>query len=206
MSVKRLLFVDDEPNILNGLRHRLRRQRARWELVFVDGPLRALEYLERESVDVIVTDMRMPEMDGAELLERVRKGFPHVTRVILSGHAEKSAALKAVAVAHQYLSKPCGAGELERVIERITALQSATDQTEVRRVVGAVGNLPSPPRVYVELAEAMEQDKASIPQVAQILRKDMALCAKLLHMVNSAFFRLPREVSRVEDALEHRSS
>ena len=203
MGVKRLLFVDDEPNILNGLRHRLRRQRTKWELVFVDGPLKALEYLARESVDVIVADMRMPEMDGADLLDRVRKSYPHVTRVILSGHAEKCAALKAAAVAHQYLSKPCGEGELERVIERITALQSATDQTEVRRVVGAIAHLPSPPRIYGELTATIDQESASIPQVAEILRKDMALCAKLLHMVNSAFFRLPRTVSRVEEALTY---
>lgn len=73
---KRLLFVDDEANILAGLRRALHGMRSEWEMNFVDSADAALHALEQENYDAIVTDMRMPVMDGAELLEVVKKTSP----------------------------------------------------------------------------------------------------------------------------------
>ena len=103
--MKRILFVDDEPRVLEALQRMLRPQRKRWEMLFAGGGEEALAILGSAPFDVIVTDMRMPGMDGARLLQHVKERFPSVIRVVLSGHVEMEAALRAAPVAHQFLAE-----------------------------------------------------------------------------------------------------
>ena len=200
---KRILFVDDERAVLEGLRDRMRRQRAKWEMSFVESGREALQVLGSEPIDVIVTDMRMPEMDGAALLATVQAKHPNVMRIVLSGHAEVESALRAVPVAHQFLSKPCDAGVLENVVERVCGLQALLGDETIRRIVGGIDKLPSLPRVYAQLTAALSDDDATVADLSRILKQDTAICAKLLQIVNSAFFRLARTVSTVEDAVTY---
>lgn len=109
MPRRRILFVDDEPNVLAGLRNLLRKQRDRWEMLFAPSGKAALEEMATCPVDVIVSDMRMPGMDGAELLRLVKERYPRTVRIVLSGHAEREAVSRAISVAHQFLSKPSDA-------------------------------------------------------------------------------------------------
>src|SRR5882724_1774440 len=106
---KKILFVDDEPNILGGLRRMLRPLHQEWTMEFTEGGAQALAVLDREPYDVIVSDMRMPGMSGAELLEAVRGRFPNMVRIILSGQCDEESGLRALRVAHQMLYKPCNA-------------------------------------------------------------------------------------------------
>jgi DNA-binding NtrC family response regulator len=122
---KRILFVDDEPNILGGLRRMLRSQQHEWTTEFAEGGLQALAILDREVFDVVVSDMRMPGMTGAQLLEEVRQRFPHVVRIILTGECDKESGLRALRVAHQMLHKPCDTEILKAVIAGTTALGAA---------------------------------------------------------------------------------
>jgi DNA-binding NtrC family response regulator len=95
VSKPKVLFVDDEPRILDGLRRSLRAKRGEWDMSFAPGGEPALEVLAGAPHDVIVSDMRMPGMDGAELLTRVSTLYPEVARVVLSGQAEAEAAIPA---------------------------------------------------------------------------------------------------------------
>lgn len=194
---RRVLFVDDELNVLEGLRHRLHRQRHRWEMSFVDSGEAAIDFLACEPVDVVVTDLRMPRMDGATLLQHVRARHPHVVRMVLSGHAEQQTALRAVSVAHQFLAKPSEPGVIENAVERACSLQSLINDHRVRQAVGRVDHLPSMPRVYSQLKAILQDENVSAEQVAGVLKSDMAICAKTLQLVNSAFFRLSRSISDV---------
>src|SRR5713226_9458509 len=105
--MRNILFVDDEPRILDGLQRTLQVQHLPWEASFALGGEAALALLETRPFDVIVADMRMPQMDGATLLTRVRQQFSHVARIVLTGYTEFDTALRAVPVAHQSLAKPC---------------------------------------------------------------------------------------------------
>jgi HD-like signal output (HDOD) protein len=200
---KRVLFVDDEPNILEGLRNLLHRQRRKWEMLFVQSGGEALKVLDREPIDVIVTDMCMPGMDGAALLKKAQELYPRSVRIVLSGHSELEAAMRAVPVAHQFLCKPCEPGVIENVVERACNLQSLMSEEAVRRIVGRIGNLPSLPRVYSRLTAALGTETVSASDIARILKQDMAICAKVLQMVNSAFFRLQRTISGIEEAVAY---
>lgn len=200
---KRILFVDDEPAVLEGLRNRLRKQRERWEMSFVEGGEAALRHMASTPVDVLVTDMRMPGMDGATLMERVRASHPGVVRIVLSGHSELEAALRAVPVAHQFLSKPCEPTVLEAVIDRACNLQQLVGDEVVRSLVGRIGHLPSLPRTYARLRALLVDEKATVQQATAIIVQDPSICAKLLQIVNSAFFRLSRRITRLEEATSY---
>jgi DNA-binding NtrC family response regulator len=116
--MRKILFVDDEPRLLEGLERMLRPQRRRWNMHFATGANEALEFLETTPVDVVVTDMRMPGIDGAALLERVQDRYPSVVRIVLSGQFGEDAQVRASAVAHQFLNKPCTPDALLETIEK----------------------------------------------------------------------------------------
>src|SRR5882724_2367148 len=105
--MKRILFVDDDPLVLQGLQRMLRSLRAEWEMEFIGSGPEALVRMKEATFDVVVSDMRMPGMNGAELLNEVMKAYPKTVRLILSGHADSDLILKCVGSTHQFLSKPC---------------------------------------------------------------------------------------------------
>lgn len=201
--MRKILFVDDEPRVLEGLRNLLRRYRHQWDMAFAPGGPAALDLLKTQSFDVIVSDMRMPEVDGTALLRWVQREHPRSVRIVLSGHTELQAALQALPVAHQFLSKPCDAAELENMIERACQTQALVADPKIQQVVGGINQLPALPRIYQKLMQALAEDRTQARDVAVLLQQDMTLCAKLLQIVNSAFFRLARRITKIEDAVNY---
>ena len=104
---KNILFVDDEEILLQGFRRMLRSMRDKWNMAFLHSGREALGYLEENAVDVIVSDFRMSEMTGAELLTDLARLYPDTVRIMLSGYAEDSGIYKSVGPSHQFLAKPC---------------------------------------------------------------------------------------------------
>jgi putative nucleotidyltransferase with HDIG domain len=200
---RKILFVDDEPRILEGLQGLLRKHRAIWDMAFAPGSKEALAELEKAPFDVIVSDMRMPLMDGATLLKNVKELYPNVVRIALSGHADLETTMRAVPVAHQFLSKPCEPDVLENVIERACKLQALIGNDTVLRVIGKIDKLPSVPKVYARLIDALGNDRTTMNDVAGLIKQDMAMSAKILQVVNSAFFRLSRRISSLEEAVSY---
>jgi HD-like signal output (HDOD) protein len=200
---KRILFVDDEPRVLEGLQDLLIRHRRKWEMVFAPGGADALRLMEERAFDVIVTDMRMPEMDGASLLRAVKERHPETVRIVLSGHAEMEATMRTVPVAHQFLHKPCNPDMLERVVERACDLQSLIGAENLRRTVGKLQQLPSLPAVYTTLQRMLDEDNTSARQVARVIEQDIGISAKVLQLVNSAFFGLGRRINSIQEAVAY---
>jgi putative nucleotidyltransferase with HDIG domain len=196
----RILFVDDETEVLEGLKVRLRQKRQQWKMTFACGPKEAMAALEKEPFNIVVSDLRMPEMDGAELMQHVRTTYPSTSRVMLSGHGEERLVLRAMACSHEFLPKPSPPGVLEGTLERILALQALTQDEAVKTAVGRIGALPTQPTVYQALMDALNAQRTP-EAVAKILLSDAALCAQLLHIVNSAYFRLARPIVKVEEAV-----
>lgn len=203
MSRKRVLFVDDEQEVLEGLRNLLRRNRHEWDMVFALGGYEALAELSRGTVDVVVTDMRMPGMDGAQLLAQVKTVSPSTARLVLSGHAEKEAILRALPVAHQFLSKPCGGGTLLAALRRTCEVQTALDHDGLRRVVGGLGALPSPPRIYELLTEVANRPGSAVADLAKVVESDPSMSTKVLQLVNSSYFGRCERVTSIPRAVSH---
>ena len=201
--MKRILFVDDEDNILQGLKRMLRPMRADWDMHFARSAAAALEILDGDPFDVVVTDMRMPGQDGAALLEQVRQRHPGTARIILSGHAEQEMAIRSVAAAHQFLAKPCDAETLRSTVQRTCALRGMLASERLRDVASEIGQMPSVPAIYRRISAEMGKDEPSLVEISTIVGEDLGMSAKLLQLVNSAFFGLRRHVSSVDQAVAY---
>jgi putative nucleotidyltransferase with HDIG domain len=201
--MRRVLFVDDDPDILQGLQLALRKSRSKWHSEFVLGGPAAIQALGQSSFYVIVTELRLRQVDGAALLRHVDQAHPRMVRIILSGHAEAEAALRAVPVTHQFLSKPCDARTLEQVVERACNLQALVGDETVRALVGQIKQLPSVPRVYQALVAVMARPDCTLDDVSATIEQDIVISARLLQVINSAFFGLSQRVSRVRDAVSY---
>ncbi len=202
MTASRILFVDDEPNVLTGLRRMLRAKRGAWDMNFVNGGAEALTFLETNPVDVIVTDMRMPGMDGAELLTQVQAKHPVTVRIILSGQCDQETALRSVGPSHQFLSKPCDGIVLEEVITRALGLRSKLSSENIRELVSSMPSLPSSPRVYLQLLEELRSGEPNTRAIAAIVSSDVALTAKLLQLTRSAYFGINWNVRLPQQAID----
>jgi len=201
--VLKTLFVDDEPYVLDALRDMLRPFRHRWSLSFATSGVQALELLERSNIDMVITDMRMPGMDGAQLLTELRAKHPHVMRAVLTGQSDLRSAEKLLPVAQQMILKPCDRGRLEEVLSRAERIRSLLPEENVRACVGRIERLPPAPRIYASLVAAIEGGDASANDIATIIAGEPAMCAKLLQLANSSFFRLARQIRTPEEAVVH---
>ncbi len=198
---KRILFVDDEPNLLHGLRRMLRGMRREWKVAFALGGREALDILAKEPYDVIVSDMRMPIMAGDQLFTEIKKEYPHMVRIILSGHSDMEKSLKSVKVAHQYLSKPCNAEKLKATINHACELRKILNNERLLNIVSGIENIPSLPALYLEIVEELNSPYTSMKVIGEIISKDMGMTAKILQVINSAFFGLPQHISDPRNAV-----
>jgi HD-like signal output (HDOD) protein/CheY-like chemotaxis protein len=198
---KRILFVDDEPMILQGIQHSLRGMRAEWEVQLAGSGAEALETMAQAAFDVVITDMRMPGMDGAQLLDLVKARFPRTVRIILSGQSDRETILRSVGPSHQYLSKPCDLDELKQRLIRAFALRDMLNDTHLKEVIGRLKTVPSLPALYVAVTEALRSPETPMTKIGDLIAKDMGMCAKVLQLANSAFFGLSCHVSSPQHAV-----
>jgi HD-like signal output (HDOD) protein len=196
-----VLFVDDEPKIVDGLRRQLRDRRNEWDMRFATSGEMALKLLGERHADVIVSDMRMPGMTGGQLLERVRDLHPQATRIILSGQTDEAELVGVLGSVHQYLQKPCNGENLCRSIDRTRKLAKLLSQSALREAANRVVALPPATDSYRALTKELAKPDACIAKVAAIVSGDPALAAKVMQLVNSAFFGMPRRVDSPDAAV-----
>src|SRR4051794_10413447 len=199
----RVLFVDDDACILGGLADALRRRPPGWDTRFALGGQAALDALSARRFDVVVSDLGMPGLDGITVLERAREQQPEAVRIVLSGGAERGAALAASRVAHRYIAKPFREDDVRTAIDRAWRLRSLLREEGWRRAAGGVMALPSCPRIYTELTELVADPDATAADAAAVVERDIAMTAKVLQLVNSAFFGLGRRISRMPEAIHY---
>jgi putative nucleotidyltransferase with HDIG domain len=183
---RRILFVDDEPNVLDGLRRMLRPMHREWDMQFAPGGPAALALMAAQPVDVLVTDMRMPGMDGDELLGRVRELHPRTVRMVLTGQCTREAMLRLVRLAHRVFNKPCDPEQLNAAVQKACSLQDLLHAPPLIALVSGIASLPTPPAIYSQIIAELEKADGSITEVGNLLAQDMGMSAKLMQMANSA--------------------
>jgi len=198
-----ILFVDDDANVLQAIRRTMHGMRAEWHMEFASSGVAALGALALSQADVIVSDMRMPGMDGWQLLTEVKKLYPQTVRLILSGQADSASIMRSIGVAQQYLAKPCETATLKAAIAQTRALRDLLNSDRLAALVGAVGTLPSAPAAFQELLTCLQQPTPSVAEAARIIGRDVAMTANVLKLVNSAFFGARQTISRVDRAVAY---
>jgi HD-like signal output (HDOD) protein/ActR/RegA family two-component response regulator len=201
--MKTVLFVDDEPQALEGLRVSLYARRKEWDMHFADGGAKAMELMRASRFDVLVSDLRMPGIDGTVLLAWTRTNSPDTIRIVLTGYANEENSRQLVSIAHRYLCKPCEPKQLEECIDACLATRALIQSDALRTRLGSVGTLPPMPATFAALQLALADPTTDSSKIAAIVQKDTAIAAKVLQTCNSAFFRLPRRVTSIRQAVSH---
>jgi HD-like signal output (HDOD) protein len=197
-----VLFVDDEPSMLRVLKLGMRSMAGSWDMHFVNSGDEALELIKQRAFDVIVTDMRMPGINGAQLLNHVLRIHPQTVRIVLSGYSDLSEVVGCIGLTHQFLEKPCTLDDLKDCLIRVTRVNDRLANEKLRSLAASLRNLPSLPELYLEIADALQSPTVSTQRIADIASKDPAIAAKLLQLSNSAFFGFSRKVFSVNEAIQ----
>ncbi len=192
---KKILFVDDEERVLSGLKRLLHAQQEKWQMRFTNSGQDAFQIMAEEDIDLIVTDLRMPDVDGIELLKRIKAAYPTVLRIGLSGTADEHLNLAALHLVHQYLPKPCQRDTLIATLERSIALKNVMENESLKEIIPQLTTLPSLPAMYYEIIDQVNSEDSSIRDIGKIVSKDISMSTKVLQLINSAYFGMRREVT-----------
>ena len=174
----RILCVDDEPNILSSLRRLFRGQG--YEVLTADSGATGLKFLEAESVDLIISDMRMPEMDGARFLEQACRLCPDAMRLLLTGHADVQLILQAInrGEIYRYITKPWDDTDILLVVRH--ALERKALEEERRRLEGLTRTQNEELKVLnAELESRVKQRTAELTQANEKLKTSFLTSIKV---------------------------
>jgi len=198
-----VLFVDDEREVLEALRRMLRTRRNRWDMTFANSGAAALEVLDERHCDVVVCDFRMPEVNGASLLETVRTRSPDTARIILSGQTDPDNMMRLITMAHLFLDKPANSDQIVEAIEQVLAVQEGTASAspDILGDISGLSSLPSPPHLLTQLLAVLDDEAAGASAIGEIIEGDPAIAAKILHLANSAAYTTGRQLGEVSQAV-----
>lgn len=201
MMVMQILFVDDEQLILDGLKRSMRKFRKEWDVEFAPGGAAAIERMEDVRFDAVISDLRMPEMDGAEFLAAAKRMQPDTIRVVLSGHADRDLAVSSARSAHQFLAKPCTVEDITGVLRAAFDLRAAFNQPALR-VFAEGAEIPKLPRLYDALCATIAAENTDIEDAIAVIEQDPSIAARVLQLVNSAFFGITSKIDGVHQAVQ----
>jgi putative nucleotidyltransferase with HDIG domain len=143
----------------------------------------------------------MPEMDGIQLLDLVSKTAPGVMRFVLSGNVTDTQVMRSTSLVHQMIPKPTDVEHIFSVVERACRLRDRLKDPRLLRLITGIKKLPSVPLLYNRLIKELQSDKASALTIGNIIAQDAAMTAKILQLVNSAFFGLTDNISSPQRAV-----
>jgi len=198
---RKILLVEEQPKARRDLETALGPLTGTFDLAFVGAAADALERLEREPFDAIITELRLSITNGAQLLNEVMQRQPKVLRFVLSDLSDRQATMKCVGTAHQFLSKPCDPQTLASALERALAFENWLPGEKVRGLLTQLAKLPSPPQLYFQVVKELQSPDASLESVGALIARDPAMTAKILQLVNSAVFGLKRTVASPAEAV-----
>lgn len=199
---KHILFVDDDPLLLEFYAVMMDKLDDQWKIVTADSGARALEILAETKFDVVVSDMRMPNMNGIELMREIRRLHPQTSRIIISGVGDQEEIARSLEATHQFLIKPVKSSELIATVTRIGKLDAYLLSENLKTLVGRLNSLPSFPSVYLQINRELNSEDPSIENIAEAAVQDPGLTAKMLQVANSAAFGLAHKVSSPFEAVQ----
>ncbi len=199
--MQKVLLVDDNPNVLYSFKRALHSGNNPWVILTAESAADALDIMARESIDIIISDLRMPIMDGVTLLGIVSKQSPSTLRIAITGDADPILCQQATLVAHQFIAKPIEPQDLARIINQAVGVSSLVMKPDVKKAILKIANLPSQPSLYNQLLAELNKPDVDLDYVASVISQDISMTAKILQLVNSAYFGLAREVKEVSQAV-----
>lgn len=198
---KHILFVDDEQEILDAFRRMLHSKHDQWHMDFAHNGQTALEMMAKDNYNVIISDMQMRGMNGAELLSKVKEWYPQVIRIILTGRSDTALIPQVLTVVHQFLGKPVESKRLISTVNRACTLKDLLENDTLSEVILGMEALPSHPTPYAELRDELRTREPSTQMVGDIISRDMGLTLKVLQLVKSGYIALNQPALELRQAV-----
>ncbi|MDX2481404.1 MAG: response regulator [Desulfuromusa sp.] len=202
-TIPKILFVDVEQRILNLLQQLL--QGEGWDCHFVASAQDALAFLQNQPVDLVISDTKLADMDGIQLISAIRKLYPSTIRIFLTDSAKQDHIVKTLATGdvQQIIPKPWIDQELKEIIH--SALRQSTQQKkhsdEFQILINSIPLLPSLPESYANVRSCVVGDEVNIEKMADYISQDVAIASALLHWANSALFGQRFQVETIKKAI-----
>lgn len=162
----------------------------------------AMMLCERGAFDVVVLDTRLPNFGTSDMFTYFYRQYPQTIRLafVPEGHREE---VHREALAYQSVVRTAGVDEISAMIERAAELHERLSDPKLQQMLKRVEVLPSPPHIVSRLNAALNRHNASINEVSEIISQDIAIPARLLQVVNSAYFSLARTMTNVREAVAY---
>ena len=182
-----ILFVDDEKQILDALRRTF--YGLGYNIFFAESGEEALNILANNDINLLISDIRMPNMNGYQLLEQVKAKYPSIIKVVLSGYADEHLLLKMqnMTLAKRYLNKPWKNQELIRIVGQIFRVEKLLKDKNLMELINKIEFLPSPGNVLHSFNKLVDQD-ADLERISKAIEIDQSVTAKILQVANSAIY------------------
>ena len=193
--MKKVLFVDSDPRISVGIAQLLSGIGEGFETRQASGGREALAALETAPCDIIVVELGLPEMNGGELLARMREHHPRTVRLLLTEPRQRELAVRYGSEAHQVLARNSSTQALLNALLRGAALHDVLNSARLMNLVGNLKSLPSMPGLYLSLIEAMKDPNSTVESLGEIIARDIGMTARVLQIVNSAVFGLREKIT-----------
>ena len=184
---KSVLFVDDEKQILKSIKRMF--IDSDYKMFFAESGGDALDILSNNQVDIVISDMKMPEMDGYELLKKIKNLYPSVIRIILSGYSDEDIIYKSIHsnLVKLYIFKPWKTEELKNTIDDIFKIREFLNNKNILDIINSINNLPTIPNTYLKLTDAIDHD-LYLEDITKIIEGDPSVSSQILHIANTAFY------------------
>jgi HD-like signal output (HDOD) protein len=167
------------------------------------SPAEALARLRSGAPCDVVVAAELPGMDGVNLLARLRDEYPTVARIVLAPPPAIAVGFRIADLAHQVLPAGSPPEALREALSRTLRLRDLLADERLRALAGSVDGLPSLPHIYEDLTAALESPACGAAEIAAVVCRDPALAAKVLQLVNSSFFGLPRPMTALPQAVSY---
>jgi putative nucleotidyltransferase with HDIG domain len=200
MPTAKIIFVGQQ-DIADELNLSFGADRSRWSACFAATGGEALSQLRTTECDVVVTELALPDMAAIDLLRQVQEEFPKAARLVLSAAGDPQSMMRSLAVAHQILRKPCSPEMLEKQVANSLAMRTILNDDNLHARIAKIDKLPVLPSIYKQLVEEMQSETASVQKIAELIRRDVAITARVLQMINSAHFGVSRHVDSALQAV-----
>lgn len=190
---KKILFVNDSTKA-QYLQSMFEKMKELWDMQFVEAEADVWNCLTNGNYDVLVLDLKTPEINGITLLQEVSERYPHIVRIIIVGPSDQELVLRAIRSNHKIITQPFNPLSLIGLIDRSCKLREILHNEDLKRFVAGISRLPSLPSLYHQIVDEMQSPKVSVKRIADLIAQDVTMTAKILQLVNSAFFNLPQKI------------
>jgi HD-like signal output (HDOD) protein len=198
----RILFVDDEPLMREFYAMVGSILGPDYEVFTAGSAADGLKFLTQTPVDIVVSDLVMPGTNGHEFMTAVAQEFPESMRIVISAHEDQLTVAQCLMFGHRYFAKPFDLKNLSSILKRICHLKHQVGSEKLKKIISGLGALPTPPRIYSRLNEALNSAYASLHEIGEIIQEDPGLTLKLLQISNSAYFAVHQRVVTPMEAVQ----